>query len=172
MRGKDQGYNLSPIMVRITPAHAGKRQPIYLKCIVTHAGKSAIRFYGDFSGKDPPRPCGEKLFFVIIIVIRIGSPPPMRGKGFEFTYRVVRIRITPAHAGKRSSASSCQTHHPDHPRPCGEKQIPSLIRCNAEGSPPPMRGKAAPYPVVVVATGITPAHAGKSHFISAMYSAL
>ena len=50
----------------------------------------------------------------------------------------------------------------DHPRLCGEKQRYELGCKAAEGSPPPMRGKALLAVSSAKVIGITPAYAGKS----------
>ena len=52
----------------------------------------------------------------------------------------------------------------DHPRLCGEK-LQTFERSRVlEGSPPPMRGKAALPAVPLRRSGITPAYAGKRRF--------
>ena len=50
----------------------------------------------------------------------------------------------------------------DHPRLCGEKLCDVQSANRAEGSPPPMRGKANPDSPGTQAYRITPAYAGKS----------
>ena len=94
--------------------------------------------------------------------MRLGSPPPMRGKAGSLSARAASLRITPAHAGKSGTAGRTRRHAVDHPRPCGEKpsvhQAPSV----QPGSPPPMRGKESIGLWCTRNTGITPAHAGKS----------
>ena len=113
-----------------------------------------------------------------------GSPPPMRGKGFD-AYRVgVCPGITPAYAGKsdRHCNRSCVCE--DHPRLCGEKCdrncmgafdsritpayagksfVVSTFQTRTLGSPPPMRGKAGCSHNKYKMYGITPAYAGKRH---------
>ena len=56
--------------------------------------------------------------------------------------------------------------HGDHPRLCGEKLEPQVLRQFEGGSPPPMRGKAYSDIADVGANGITPAYAGKSDAFS------
>ena len=86
MRGKEYKYVAAHTGTRITPAHAGKRVQ---RDVYRH------------SGKDHPRPCGEKLCDAIRLAIFAGSPPPMRGKAFPFSHKLIVLGITPAHAGKR-----------------------------------------------------------------------
>ena len=78
-----------------------------------------------------------------IIVGKLGSPPPMRGK-----------------VSFGGSGGACSR---DHPRLCGEKlqQYNNCIKIL--GSPPPMRGKVAECLYYRRVSGITPAYAGKSY---------
>ena len=66
-----------------------------------HAGKSLARARGRSRIQDHPRPCGEKVSAANITGMKVGSPPPMRGKGRQRRFSTGRRRITPAHAGKR-----------------------------------------------------------------------
>ena len=87
MRGKGYVWRLKGTFSRITPAYAGKSS--------RSVGTKSI-------SKDHPRLCGEKLIGIILGLVRKGSPPPMRGKGVDCLYAALRVRITPAYAGKRS----------------------------------------------------------------------
>ena len=71
------------------------------------------------------------------------------------------LGITPACAGKRRSARSPTFLLRDHPRMCGEKQIPQMKASRTRGSPPHVRGKAGRLRGLQAGTGITPACAGK-----------
>ena len=86
----------------------------------------------------------------------------MRGKVWRGMEDNSRERITPAHAGKSGIAYAHTTRLADHPRPCGEKPLPTPLFRLLAGSPPPMRGKAVTVPHSDRLLGITPAHAGKS----------
>ena len=106
MRGKAEPMQIVMDLIRITPAYAGKRVAYTstIKCL-----------------KDHPRLCGEKLHSTFVIRSKRGSPPPMRGKGFD-AYRVgVRTGITPAYAGKSGNSGVGIFDIEDHPRLCGEK---------------------------------------------------
>ena len=87
MRGKARVPAYIYLLLRITPAHAGKRPQI-----------SACRRHFE----DHPRPCGEKPTRTRTKLPEMGSPPPMRGKEFQLYVHNLLDRITPAHAGKRS----------------------------------------------------------------------
>ena len=135
------------VLGRITPAYAGKSQ-----CNTISAKNK----------KDHPRLCGEKFSFTCFCFNIMGSPPPMRGKVYHKTKGVLSTGITPAYAGKSSADSSHTNRGRDHPRLCGEKTRPAAVHDLMQGSPPPMRGKAAGLSVSPARTGITPAYAGKS----------
>ena len=70
-----------------------------------------------------------------------GSPPHMRGKEEEGELSARKDRITPAYAGKSSTAYSSLASPEDHPRICGEKSSKYFSAISAVGSPPHMRGK-------------------------------
>mgnify|MGYP003295060064 CR=1 FL=1 len=90
----------------------------------------------------------------------------MRGKEFQTITSLHRKRITPACAGKRSTNMTKRYLQRDHPRMCGEKHSSILGSCKNPGSPPHVRGKAAPPRLGESPQGITPACAGKSlHFL-------
>ena len=75
---------------------------------------------------------------------------------------VASIGITPACAGKRFSRPRAPRGWRDHPRVCGEKRNIPRFAAFSVGSPPRVRGKAAPRAVIRQQIGITPACAGKS----------
>ena len=90
----------------------------------------------------------------------------MRGKGKKEEQAPYKIGITPAYAGKRKTMKILVLETQDHPRLCGEKLSFPLPIVRVMGSPPPMRGKAEEETSETTETGITPAYAGKSDFIS------
>ena len=86
MRGKVAVLALFVVILRITPAYAGKSSRLE----ETPA-----------DAEDHPRLCGEKRAAVVDIVETLGSPPPMRGKDTLDVIGTPAVRITPAYAGKR-----------------------------------------------------------------------
>ena len=66
MRGKVNRAREKPVPSRITPAYAGK------------SGMYTVRV---LRYEDHPRLCGEKLWYPYGARVKVGSPPPMRGKG-------------------------------------------------------------------------------------------
>ena len=147
MRGKGTFGVDTSTTTGITPAYAGKSM----------IGENA--FYGT---GDHPRLCGEKVGILIVQLCQLGSPPPMRGKGFFCRHSIIFAGITPAYAGKSSGTVRGTLRSRDHPRLCGEKSLVCKYRSRALGSPPPMRGKVSIFSPPNYNTRITPAYAGKS----------
>ena len=96
----------------------------------------------------------------------------MRGKDEKITLEGMTSRITPAYAGKSCGVSKAAAERRDHPRLCGEKDLPQVYSCRHVGSPPPMRGKDNCSGQVFQLPGITPAYAGKSSRIYVLFSTL
>ena len=129
MRGKVVIFWEVTTSQRITPAYAGK----------SHIHLTALS-----KCRDHPRLCGEKKIIRSGGSTVSGSPPPMRGKVSGSPQQQRRRRITPAYAGKSKKFLLWAYLYEDHPRLCGEKGSLSCCAFDHVGSPPPMRGKAAP----------------------------
>ena len=127
MRGKDTPVNTNRCGVGITPAYAGK---------------SIQAISQTPSGRDHPRVCGEKLYWLVNQLKQAGSPPRMRGKVSVGRLPQCCTGITPAYAGKRPRYLGLERRVRDHPRVCGEKAAASVPQVEGSGSPPRMRGKA------------------------------
>ena len=87
VRGKEVLASAPWMLMRITPACAGKRA----------VKKEGCRAYWDH-----PRVCGEKFTGGLGQPAHAGSPPRVRGKVFDKSRHLSYLRITPACAGKRS----------------------------------------------------------------------
>ena len=68
------------------PRMRGKGQPLYI--VVSEsgitpacAGKSLVRELLLIVSRDHPRVCGEKCAGIVALLIKVGSPPRVRGKG-------------------------------------------------------------------------------------------
>ena len=167
MRGKGNVPGDKLGATRITPAYAGKSSTAPMiptggwdhprvcgeKQILTYArmgnagitpayaGKSRYRSLCAAACRDHPRVCGEKKKMNARKDKRMGSPPRMRGKAGKPAGRAVRVRITPAYAGKSSILYTASKINQDHPRVCGEKLASQRDAPRGSGSPPRMRGK-------------------------------
>ena len=149
MRGKDSSEFDWNQLFGITPAYAGKSVKFNV----------LFRFF-----QDHPRLCGEKKWEVSPNQLKIGSPPPMRGKAVRIPITQFLNRITPAYAGKRVIFCCFYSICQDHPRLCGEKPVCKAVSTTRLGSPPPMRGKDTFISFTTFQFGITPAYAGKRKF--------
>ena len=127
VRGKANAFATDSWEVRITPACAGKSQPVQVRragdgITPARAGKSLTLSSSVVSSKDHPRACGEKTLVAVIPTMGAGSPPRVRGKG-PTRFRTRRNNgITPARAGKRWFSACRGRMYWDHPRACGEKR--------------------------------------------------
>ncbi len=157
MRGKAKSVGSGKSSRRITPAHAGK---------------SIFTCGYNFTIKDHPRTCGEKLPSASFFRLKNGSPPHMRGKAKPPLAPPPGGGITPAHAGKRGFFALRSLPMRDHPRTCGEKVCSFFSFFPVWGSPPHMRGKAEGCAAVGSDGGITPAHAGKSVACNSAHNAI
>ena len=106
MRGKGTARNDRARNHGITPAYAGKRRFSIVNLL---------------SVGDHPRVCGEKLQNPRFPRRGSGSPPRMRGKGYDRPPYTLPRGITPAYAGKRLFSLLLSRLSRDHPRVCGEK---------------------------------------------------
>ena len=111
--------------------------------------------------------CGEKYPFLCANFFVLGSPPRVRGKGFQSFSAMMGRRITPACAGKRSFKAKQTAKTWDHPRVCGEKLDVFDTDKSHLGSPPRVRGKVHQHDARPAGKGITPACAGKRPLSSA-----
>ena len=94
MRGKGLADETREYRTRITPAYAGKSTPVQERVP---------------KRQDHPRLCGEKKRLFWLLEHDQGSPPPMRGKGYQRRLMQSVYRITPAYAGKSACALFAST---------------------------------------------------------------
>ena len=147
VRGKHFSSKYASKARRITPACAGKTS-------------ATMRFTS--SRKDHPRVCGENAADAAGESVNGGSPPRVRGKPIPSNIRAGADRITPACAGKTSSAKGIVRVEKDHPRVCGENHCNLHSFSSFLGSPPRVRGKlTAAASVSSHGTGSPPRVRGK-----------
>ena len=104
---------------------------------------------------------GEKSTSVSATSASKGSPPRARGEVFTGPLDFDTRWITPACAGRRSTAGVPGAANRDHPRVCGEKQRYAVIIQNTIGSPPRVRGEDCTSYNDATCIRITPACAGR-----------
>ena len=86
----------------------------------------------------------------------------MRGKLKLKCCTFIKLRITPAGAGKTIKIIHFTFNTRDHPRRCGENTVALAGEMVTLGSPPQVRGKPVKARKVKRGTRITPAGAGKT----------
>ena len=134
--------------LRITPACAGKTVSTRL-LVCMH--------------QDHPRMCGKNVPGDISKTPEEGSPPRVREKPTNLLKLILKLRITPAYAGKTSCVLSSGLRDRDHPRMCGKNHKANTSICVCLGSPPRVREKLKRRHHCHALSGITPASAGKTH---------
>ena len=128
------------------------------------AGNSAEHRHLAAGERDHPRVCGEQRMSVLADMEKHGSPPRVRGTGYETYTHKYKTGITPACAGNRSTLRKTEGAGRDHPRVCGEQGFQAVLHLLTQGSPPRVRGTAISSLSWRAAPGITPACAGNSDF--------
>ena len=128
------------------------------------AGKSRECRYALTNEWDHPRVGGEKQMERQAGRLWVGSPPRRQGKANWHCVRRPALRITPAHAGKRTRSWRAYGCPWDHPRVGGEKSTFLNSMSFPPGSPPRRRGKVPNARCFIERQRITPAWAGKSAF--------
>ena len=145
-RGKVPFFRRFVTIAGITPAWAGKSKN---GCVELS------------QCKDHPRVGGEKPISNLCLFWVKGSPPRGRGKDWAKTGAYNAQGITPAWAGKSTTARRLWPPSRDHPRMGGEKCNLGVLHLHGIGSPPHGRGKDQPIDDAGFQKGITPAWAGK-----------
>ena len=190
MRGKLEGVQRIRASVRLIPAHAGKTERLGFRyidfwahpracgenrpsasleriragssprmrgkrgnsvrlspafgLIPAHAGKTLPGAQRSRSGRAHPRACGENIKTLRQTGACGGSSPRMRGKLF-YSWSTIEDHVA-------------------HPRACGENLIIPDTHATYNGSSPRMRGKRVLVDAHARATGLIPAHAGKTAY--------
>ena len=146
-RGKPPVRRVEVIDVRLIPAHAGKTQR-RTRCSST--------------SRAHPRSRGENEIIMTDTIKPTGSSPLTRGKRDPLTDRNPDEGLIPAHAGKTQPPRPDADTIPAHPRSRGENPGDQTAYYKVQGSSPLTRGKPSLRLAWRAATGLIPAHAGKT----------
>ena len=167
-RGENGANNfLRSIVQGSSPLTRGKpptHPPPYprARLIPAHAGKTCSTRHTSPHEGAHPRSRGENEFASIVIVPSWGSSPLTRGKRAPGDPMQALIRLIPAHAGKTFLVVRGGDTAPAHPRSRGENPT-RLTAVEADrGSSPLTRGKRCESANRRCASGLIPAHAGKT----------
>ena len=115
------------------------------------------------SARKYPRVCGEEFICAPSTEANSEIPPRLRGRDLAIGRPRALLGNTPASAGKRTS-STIPTHPlRKYPRVCGEESAGEYQLPGVREIPPRLRGRALSVNRPAVATGNTPASAGKRH---------
>ena len=130
--------------------------------IPAYAGSTLWSVWKPSASRDHPRVCGEHSCRVLSWWCVWGSSPRMRGAPRQFFQVGMRVGIIPAYAGSTDAYQSMGAFGRDHPRVCGEHQIPLQMRAILPGSSPRMRGAHTALAAARPVHGIIPTYAGNT----------
>ena len=145
VRGTGFRLRLSVSFRRIIPACAGNRNSTWRR---------------GWTGSDHPRVCGEQTRAADTTAPNTGSSPRVRGTETDRPGFRALNRIIPACAGNRTTRPPLRSSPSDHPRVCGEQDMPACSRILHGGSSPRVRGTVDPFPAYGEIVRIIPACAG------------
>ena len=126
------------------------------------AGKTSVLSQRVFNTRDHPRSCGKDLDNLNSTVFSKRSPPLVRERPCCRFRRIHCPRIPPARAGKTADRLACCFYRRDHPRSCGKDYMPNRKGWPDLGSPPLVRERLEPNPIITKNSRITPSRAGKT----------
>ena len=152
-RGKPSRRKTPTLNTGLIPAHAGKT-------VASWRIRQAARAHPRSRGENyRPGHCEHRCD---------GSSPLTRGKPEELQAWFEESRLIPAHAGKTTASPPASRTPAAHPRSRGENLSVVVQLPNSAGSSPLTRGKRSAEFWRVVASGLIPAHAGKTsiHLLS------
>ena len=135
--------------------------------IPAHAGKTPLCDGASPPGGAHPRSRGENDSKDSFTPPIAGSSPLTRGKLGYPVPLVARGGLIPAHAGKTWWPGGASPRSGAHPRSRGENRRSPRSTRHPGGSSPLTRGKPRAGRATATCTGLIPAHAGKTYFISA-----
>ena len=111
---------------------------------------------------DHPRVCGEHSGEGGEPEPKSGSSPRVRGTLRDGLGSCLHAGIIPACAGNTAYVLSAFSSSRDHPRVCGEHELPELRQAAIRGSSPRVRGTPPAQPIRLLLAGIIPACAGNT----------
>ena len=150
-----------------SPLTRGKRWPRGwpawpTRLIPAHAGKTLSRANLSSGTKAHPRSRGENVSMRIPTPPTSGSSPLTRGKPRVTLENHACKGLIPAHAGKTMQLKTVAARLRAHPRSRGENVAEQKMQRTLGGSSPLTRGKPSIRERSRAATGLIPAHAGKT----------
>ena len=138
------------------------RRPYQLGLTPTHAGKTLHDPAHRSASTAHPRSHRENMMRRRVPANGPGSSPLTPGKRQQLARRLEDQGLIPAHAGKTLRPWWRRGSRGDHPRSRGENHGPPSWTPGTPGSSPLTRGKLRSTRADAAASGIIPAHAGKT----------
>ena len=132
------------------------------RLIPAHAGKTRAATWSSQGPWAHPRSRGENLPVLRPSMTVDGSSPLTRGKRVRCWQEVRGEGLIPAHAGKTTARAIALSAPRAHPRSRGENSSPGKLIGLTTGSSPLTRGKRRKTDHRELASGLIPAHAGKT----------
>ena len=150
-----------------SPLTRGKRHGVVVVVgfgglIPAHAGKTFWLGTRLTSNSAHPRSRGENPTRSTARTASTGSSPLTRGKRAVVFPLAGLAGLIPAHAGKTSTRRTRTSERAAHPRSRGENAVIDTLIADRAGSSPLTRGKPNQRPLRCRASGLIPAHAGKT----------
>ena len=144
--------------------HDGRPPGLHRRLIPAHAGKTDVHVGSGWWHGAHPRSRGENSRSSLTSSPGRGSSPLTRGKRRIQGPRRTRRGLIPAHAGKTRAARVAGRRSWAHPRSRGENAANIDCVKAEDGSSPLTRGKRAGRAAGSTASGLIPAHAGKTRW--------
>ena len=135
---------------------------LVLGLIPAHAGKTLRPGSRWWRRPAHPRSRGENILRSRKPEARTGSSPLTRGKHCRWSFRVGKLGLIPAHAGKTHLTAASLQGPGAHPRSRGENRPMSIAFWVGMGSSPLTRGKPDGSQGYFNHARLIPAHAGKT----------
>ena len=132
----------------------------WVRIIPARAGSSRSHRTGQLGGRDHPRACGEQTMALLVLPMKLGSSPRVRGADNLKAGACQLDGIIPARAGSRLSTRHSASRSPDHPRACGEQGLVFTDDYDLGGSSPRVRGAGICQGARDLRARIIPARAG------------
>ena len=148
---------------RVRGTRSAPRMPLRCTGIIPAcAGNTRKARPKPHAGRDHPRVCGEHSGEGGEPEPKSGSSPRVRGTLRDGLGSCLHAGIIPACAGNTAYVLSAFSSSRDHPRVCGEHELPELRQAAIRGSSPRVRGTPPAQPIRLLLAGIIPACAGNT----------
>ena len=134
----------------------------FIGIIPACAGNTTTSATVAFGSRDHPRVCGEHAPPLACLFDARGSSPRVRGTHGRHVQNRTLAGIIPACAGNTPAKAASPSRNRDHPRVCGEHELPELRQAAIRGSSPRVRGTPDGRRKSVEDMGIIPACAGNT----------